>query len=130
MSQNAGDANSPLDCTPECPQEEYVYDYQYADSGHDDAQIDKAQDISNNKIMDREVPRRQEIIPQQLFKGKFDNSDYQQQPQAQDNQKGQEAVGEQACPGGDLEACVDVCPGEFGARVFGFCVQTCGRRCP
>ena len=34
------------------------------------------------------------------------------------------------CPGGDLESCVDVCPGNFGARVFGLCVASCGRRCP
>ena len=32
MSQNAADSASPLDCSPECPQEEYVYDYQYAGS--------------------------------------------------------------------------------------------------
>ena len=32
VRQNAADSNSPLDCSPECPQEEYVYDYQYADS--------------------------------------------------------------------------------------------------
>ena len=32
MSQNAGDDASPLSCSPECPQEEYVYDYAYADS--------------------------------------------------------------------------------------------------
>ena len=122
MSQNAADANSPLDCTPECPQEEYVYDYQYADSGQDDAQ--------RNQIADKELPRRQEIVPQQSFQRNFDYR--QQQPQAQDNtnysvnQHGQE----EECPGGDLETCVDVCPGEFGARVFGFCVQTCGKRCP
>ena len=30
VSQNAADKKSPLDCSPECPQEEYVYDYQYA----------------------------------------------------------------------------------------------------
>ena len=35
-----------------------------------------------------------------------------------------------ACPGGDLESCVDVCPGQYGARVFGLCVGSCGRRCP
>ena len=34
------------------------------------------------------------------------------------------------CPGGDLYTCIDVCPGQFGARVFGLCVATCGRRCP
>ena len=125
VSQNAGDANSPLECTPECPQEEYVYDYQYADSAHDDAQ-----DISNNRIADRELPRRQEIEPQQSFQGNFDNSGYDTNTEYSGNHQGQEDGGEEECPGGDLEACVDVCPGEFGARVFGFCVQTCGRRCP
>ena len=34
------------------------------------------------------------------------------------------------CPGGDLYTCIDVCPGQFGARVFGLCVASCGRRCP
>ena len=34
------------------------------------------------------------------------------------------------CPGGDLESCVDVCPGQFGAKVFGLCVASCGKRCP
>ena len=28
ITQNAADDNSPLTCVPECPQEEYVYDYQ------------------------------------------------------------------------------------------------------
>ena len=32
VSQNAGDDASPLSCSPECPQEEYEYDYAYADS--------------------------------------------------------------------------------------------------
>merc|ERR1740128_343702 len=51
VSQNAADDNSPLDCTPECPQEEYVYDYQYADAGHDATnQIEEVQDISTNQI--------------------------------------------------------------------------------
>ena len=35
-----------------------------------------------------------------------------------------------ACPGGDLQTCVDVCPGQFGAKVYGACVLSCGRRCP
>ncbi len=28
VSQNAADEESPLNCVPECPQEEYEYDYQ------------------------------------------------------------------------------------------------------
>merc|ERR1712226_376283 len=33
------------------------------------------------------------------------------------------------CPGGELQACIDVCPG-FSARVFGACVAGCAKRCP
>jgi len=33
------------------------------------------------------------------------------------------------CPGEELQACIDVCPG-FTARVFGACVTGCAKRCP
>ena len=33
------------------------------------------------------------------------------------------------CPGGSLDLCVEVCPGNT-ARVYGACVQGCGDRCP
>jgi len=33
------------------------------------------------------------------------------------------------CPGGSLEACIDVCP-SFSARIFGACVAGCAKRCP
>merc|ERR1719422_1023385 len=33
------------------------------------------------------------------------------------------------CPGDELAACIDVCPG-FSARVFGACVAGCAKRCP
>ena len=135
MSQNAADDNSPLDCTPECPQEEYVYDYQYADAGHDATnQIEEVQDISTNQIEEEELPSRQETVP---VEENYDYTDYQQEweqsvVEEQDVvQQEQDEVGQlEQCPGGDLEACVDVCPGEFGAKVFGFCVGSCGRRCP
>merc|ERR1711935_926034 len=35
----------------------------------------------------------------------------------------------QGCPGGDLETCIDVCPG-FNKVAFGLCVAECGKRCP
>ena len=41
VSQNAGDDASPLNCNPECPQEEYVYDYAYADSASKGNFLDK-----------------------------------------------------------------------------------------
>lgn len=33
-----------------------------------------------------------------------------------------------SCPGGDLETCIDVCPG-FNKVAFGLCVGECGQRC-
>ena len=39
VSQNAADSASPLSCSPECPQEEYVYDYQYAGSAGETGNI-------------------------------------------------------------------------------------------
>merc|ERR1712130_162766 len=33
------------------------------------------------------------------------------------------------CPGDQLAACIDVCPG-FSARIFGACVAGCAKRCP
>merc|ERR1719278_1591926 len=33
-----------------------------------------------------------------------------------------------SCPGEELQACIDVCPG-FNARVFGACVAGCAKRC-
>ena len=143
VSQNAADDNSPLDCTPECPQEEYVYDYQYADAGHDATdKIEEVQDISTNQIEEEDLPSRQETVP---VEENYDYTDYQQEWEQsvveeqdlvqQEEDEGQlleqDEVGQlEQCPGGDLEACVDVCPGEFGAKVFGFCVGSCGRRCP
>ena len=35
----------------------------------------------------------------------------------------------QECPGGQLDACIDACPG-FHARAFAICVEQCGKRCP
>ena len=35
----------------------------------------------------------------------------------------------QGCPGGDLDTCIDVCPG-FNKVAFGLCVAECGQRCP
>merc|ERR1711892_119230 len=68
VSQNAADDNSPLDCTPECPQEEYVYDYQYAGSSHDTTDVDtidtvETEEISINQIEEDELPRRQQAVP-------------------------------------------------------------------
>ena len=48
----------------------------------------------------------------------------------EDNADDADVTSGDQCPGGDLESCVDVCPGQFGAKVFGLCVASCGKRCP
>ena len=127
VSQNAADDDSPLDCSPECPQEEYVYDYQYADSSHGDHNSEKAEDISANEVDGVHV-----YDYQYADSGVVDNQIQHDPGQesagcAQEEQGGDGGL---VCPGGDLDTCVNVCPGEFGARLFGFCVESCGKRCP
>ena len=52
------------------------------------------------------------------------------QPSVEEQNVGVEnEEGVQGCPGGDLETCIDVCPG-FNKAAFGFCVAECGQRCP
>merc|ERR1712106_383324 len=57
----------------------------------------------------------------------------QNQPKTPGGQSsgGQSSGGQSSgqCPGGELQACIDVCPG-FSARVFGACVTGCAKRCP
>merc|ERR1711874_114682 len=128
VRQNAADDNSPLDCSPECPQEEYVYDYQYADSSHGDDKSEKEEDISANEVKGVHVYDYQyadsgnvdQILP---ALHSLDYNQIQQDP-VQDSagyaQEEQGGDGVLVCPGGDLDTCVNVCPGEFGARLFGF----------
>merc|ERR1740128_1600756 len=237
VTQNAADDKSPLDCTPECPQEEYVYDYQYAGSDHasqdqdvvdveapapvpalpapnpvrnqiqedyqdddyfndkiviedyqvnsdtgasaggdfdsdynsgnedpydtsyDDSSYDTSQDTSYDNSYDNNYddPQSQDTNyddsksqdtnydDSQSHDSNYDDS----HDESYDSYDGgdnvvfekenaieslpspsQDATGGGQCPGGELVACVDICPGHFGPRVFGACVSSCGRRCP
>jgi len=160
VSQNAADDKSPLDCTPECPQEEYVYDYQYAgshlaDNTDDDLEVDSVDvDVHQEKNSFQEDYENNNIIIED-YQVSPDNSGFRDEgnsnsdvvtfqeesipalpevPTFQPQDQSGIVVGEvdslSQCPGGDLEQCVDVCPGEYGPRVFGACVSSCGRRCP
>merc|ERR1712227_750323 len=136
VSQNAADKNSALTCDPECPQEEYVYDYQYADSaaaghGNENANINIEDNIIEDEYDYDVVDANNEIEPV-VLPSEISNNDYAPEYEnfnsvvdAED-----EVVGDSVCPGGDLESCVDVCPGQYGAKVFGLCVASCGKRCP
>merc|ERR1719180_298856 len=158
VRQNAGDEASPLTCSPECPQEEYVYDYAYADS---DSSHGGAEE---NEIPEAAAPKPK---PQPNPSPRTEYQDYDDEPEyteyetdvlyneyVYDNEidptasvhdgfvpeEDSHSEGEEggsgdsgdgfACPGGDLQTCVDVCPGQFGAKVYGACVLSCGRRCP
>merc|ERR1712066_301823 len=168
VSQNAADSESPLDCSPECPQEEYVYEYQYAGSaGHDNNIEDDV--VVVDDAVERAVVPVVPVVPLQPVPVPdypedtnyiSDYEDYEEYNTVNDYTEytdeaydydvesasggyvdgdvGADVGGEGRgggggggqCPGGDLQTCVDVCPGQFGARVFGLCVATCGRRCP
>jgi len=155
VSQNAADSSSPLECSPECPQEEYVYDYQYAGSAGHDSSIEDDVVVVDDAV-EREavaaVPAPVPDYPEEETNYISDYSDYEEYNTVTDYEEytdeavedvvGNSGVNEDVdvgdgggggggqCPGGDLQTCVDVCPGQFGARVFGLCVGSCGRRCP
>merc|ERR1712025_868883 len=122
--------------SPECPQEEYVYDYQYAgsDTGHGNESANN--NIEDNIIEDEYdydvVDSNNEIEPVVLPPSNNDYapSEYDDNNVDAADEDYAEVVGDNVCPGGDLETCVDVCPGQYGARVFGLCVASCGKRCP
>ena len=164
MSQNAADKNSALTCDPECPQEEYVYDYQYADSAdnhNNNNNNNNNEVIEDNIIEDNYQPDyySEELQPVNAPPTVEENEvyDYPDEEPVYDIDTSYDAVEvddnsvyteedyniiddaeeaddevktDSSCPGGDLESCVDVCPGQFGARVFGLCVGSCGKRCP
>merc|ERR1711902_436132 len=98
VSQNAADVNSPLDCVPACPQEDYVYDYHYADTSNDDT----AHDYSKTEYQNARSNYK-EIHPQ-------DSSILLQH----DEVSGDKVL---VCPGGGLTTCVNVCPGQFGEKL-------------
>jgi len=157
VRQNAGDEASPLDCDPECPQEEYVYDYAYADSdsSHSAQDNEIAQPLPSKPVVKAAPPvAKTQSNPTSEYQYDAEEEDYQypEYPADEDYQyeeaKAPEAPHEGfvvedsssgsgdspsegfVCPGGNLQTCVDICPGQFGANVFGACVLSCGRRCP
>merc|ERR1712106_679088 len=65
-------------------------------------------------------------------RGNSNNGGQSQGRRPSKSQSGGHSSGDQSsgqCPGEELQACIDVCPG-FSARVFGACVAGCAKRCP
>ena len=89
----------------------------YAPSEYDDNNVDAVEDYS--------VDARDEYVDNTV-----DDAEYVDNTVDAADEDYAEVVGDNVCPGGDLETCVDVCPGQYGARVFGLCVASCGKRCP
>merc|ERR1711935_285288 len=228
-TQNAADEASELTCVPDCPQEEYVYDYQYSDNGGDKGghskpkpapkpaapkpkptppqataapkplgpptYIDDSYGSTNYDEYDEYDQGNDQYDQETVLFNDYDyevNSDdqtqqqqgetdyaYEEEPvvdvvvdyeypeQASDDYAQVDTLpsdkysdyeydyeepaivtvpepapaptaapapapaedkATQGCPGGDLETCIDVCPG-FNKVAFGLCVAECGKRC-
>merc|ERR1712110_1012105 len=132
-------------------QEEYVYDYAYADSdsGHGGGaeeneipevaapRLEKPQPSPSprSEYQDYDEPEYTEYeadLENEYVYDEIDETD----PTASvvhDGFVAEDSLPEEGgsgggsgegfvCPGGDLQTCVDVCPGQFGAKVYGACV--------
>jgi len=149
VSQNAADDKSPLNCNPECPQEEYVYDYAYAAGGHDELNNNDIKESPKNEFGNNDIEEYDEIYDDNLIEAveypayEAGNSlpeegdeygEHEEKVLFKDEKLAvTDADSPEAdlhCPGEDLQTCVDVCPGQFGAYVYGACVVSCGKRCP
>ena len=106
-----------------------VQDYDFEDSNDSTNKIPEypeasyeEYDSSDNAIYDSDHSYSDDEFPQEYPENVDDaNNDYNSvDTTITDNDR----------PGGDLQSCVDVCPGQFGAKVFGLCVGSCGKRCP
>jgi len=158
VRQNAGDEASPLTCSPECPQEEYVYDYAYADSdsSHGGAEENEIPEVAAPPQPEKPSPRKEyqdyddepeyteyetDVLYNEYVYDNVDETDptasvhdgfvAEEDSNSEEGEGGSGDSGDGfACPGGDLQTCVDVCPGQFGAKVYGACVLSCAGRCP
>ena len=139
-----------------CCQEEYVYDYAYADSdsSHGGAEENEIPGVAaapkpkpnpspRSEYQDYDEPEYTEYeadLENEYVYNEIDETDLTASV-VHDGFVAEDSLPEEGgsgggsgegfvCPGGDLQTCVDVCPGQFGAKVYGACVLSCGRRCP
>ena len=152
MSQNAADGNSPLSCSPDCPQGESKGGATSAASGP------KRKPASNGRTKSKDTKKRPSktahnasAARKQVNKSKKLNNrkgagtrpkkNKRNKPGSRPSRKksgGKTKVTEKdrkrlgdakGCPGSSLEKCVEGCPGKFGPKIFSACVKTCGKRC-
>lgn len=159
ISQNAADDGSTLTCVPDCPQEEYVYDYQYA-GGQEAPEPQRPKPVSPAQKPKASPQQRPKALPPPkpttptktednygstnvddappTLDYDLESNDYEADiPELPtdldydlDTRSGAINVKpEHECPGGNIETCIDVCPG-FHKIAFGLCVAECGERCP
>jgi hypothetical protein len=143
--QNAADGSSGLDCSPACPQpppgpgEGSV--------GEGKAGERKAKGGGKGKVRGKKSKaggrRRSSALKKKARGRKAIGGRRRKGPGGRRGSRGSQGGGEggrkgakkggsrgaRECPGGSLPSCVALCPGALGARVFGACANTCGRRC-
>ena len=157
VSQNAADNNSPLSCTPDCPQDEAGDDDDGGSSNVPEVRRPapassrnrgssggsrrkpsgkRNQSSSRNKVQSSR--RKSQGSRKQNTRKKPGNSGSKRNKSRKAGGSGRSKVSasdrkklgnNSGCPGSTLEKCVEFCPGKFGPKVYGACVKTCGKRC-
>merc|ERR1712130_570317 len=141
VSQNAADSNSPLNCSPDCPQDD--------EGGAQPA----TRKTNANRNSSRRRPNSSKSKPSKQSKSgsrkkssskgrpsrsKSASSRRNSAPSTRGKSSKRTKVSEKekqklgkanACPGSSLEKCVEICPGKYGPKIFAACVKTCGKRC-
>ena len=152
VSQNAADGNSPLSCSPDCPQGEGQGGAtsaasapvsgprrKPASSGRSKntrkrpnktapsaarKQVNKSKKLNNRKGAGTRPKKNKRNKPGSRPSRKKSGG------KTKVTEKDRKRLGDaKGCPGSSLEKCVEGCPGKFGPKIFSACVKTCGKRC-
>ena len=159
VSQNAADDKSPLSCTPDCPQVEYVEeendfnsedntnnsneDNNVVQNGNEETNFNAEQDQktsflpleSNSQSFDSMSSQTQ--VDQGVDQGDEDFEQADLQNEAEHQQQHQQtfssdtfaSINSKSCPGANIDDCIEVCPAS-PPLAFKYCVAECGKRCP
>merc|ERR1711964_750115 len=117
VSQNAADKNSPLNCSPACPQ-----DSQTQPSSTQSRQSRK----QNGRQTNKQNGRRQNSNNIGGRAGSRNNNSRANRPGV--GSRGKKATGAKnanGCPGGTVAACRGACPSKFGPNVLAVCHTAC-----
>merc|ERR1719457_338568 len=139
VSQNAADGNSDLNCTPDCPQPESEYNYDYYGEESSNAvapppppppppKPQRKQQNNNNRNNQRNNSGNRgngRNGGRNKNKNKAGGQGRSENPKSSNSgfqgQKGFTTKDAQGCPGGSLDACNNGCPTNYGSRVTQVC---------